>query len=106
MIKKRVPMRKCSGCGEMKPKRELVRVVKPPDSRDENGEVISKGEITIDTTGKKPGRGAYVCKNTECLAKAAKARRLERSFGGKVPEEVYDKLREELARGGDYSNGG
>ena len=57
---KKVPMRKCNGCGEMKPKKELVRVVKAPDIKDEEGNVISPGEISLDLVGKKPGRGAYV----------------------------------------------
>ena len=68
-MQKKIPMRMCTGCGEMKPKRELVRVVKSP-----------QGEISLDLTGKKPGRGAYVCKNVTCLRAARKARRLELSL--------------------------
>ena len=78
MVKK-IPMRQCIGCGEMKPKRELIRVVKPKE-----------GEISLDLTGKLPGRGAYLCKNAECLRMAQKSRRLERSFSCKVEPEVYE----------------
>ena len=88
MQTKKIPMRMCSGCGEMKPKRELVRVVKSP-----------QGEISMDFTGRKAGRGAYVCKNPECLQKAQKARRLERSFSMQIPQEVYERLKEELNAG-------
>lgn len=66
---KRVPLRKCTGCGEMKPKKDLVRVVKSPE-----------GEISLDLTGRKPGRGAYVCRSAACLQAARKARRLERGL--------------------------
>ena len=69
MQMRKVPMRMCTGCGQMKPKRELVRVVKSQD-----------GEIALDLTGKKAGRGAYVCRDIECLQKARKARRLEKAF--------------------------
>ena len=78
---KKIPMRMCTGCGEMKPKKELVRVVKSPE-----------GEISIDRTGRSPGRGAYVCPNPECLKKAKKSRRLEKVFASQIPEEVYDAL--------------
>ena len=91
---KKIPLRKCTGCGEMKEKRELIRVVKGPDKKDEDGNVISAGEISLDLTGKKSGRGAYVCNNLECLQKAQKARRLERAFSCKIPEEVYTQLEE------------
>lgn len=74
MRPKKIPMRMCTGCGEMKPKKELVRVVKAPS----NGE--QEGEISLDLTGRKPGRGAYVCRNVECLKLARKARRLEKPF--------------------------
>ena len=80
----------------MKPKKELIRIVKAPDIKDENGEVLQRGEVSLDTTGKKPGRGAYVCHSLECLQMAQKARRLERAFACKIPEEVYDKLKKEL----------
>ena len=79
---KKIPMRQCTGCREMKPKRELTRIVRSPE-----------GEVSIDDTGKKPGRGAYVCRSAECLKKAIKTRALSRAFGAEVPEEVYDTLR-------------
>ncbi len=82
---KKIPMRMCTGCGEMKPKRELIRVVKSPE-----------GEIALDKTGRLPGRGAYVCPDLECLKKARKTRRLERVFSSAIPEEVYDALEKEL----------
>ncbi|GAA6513595.1 YlxR family protein [Merdimmobilis hominis] len=78
----------CTGCGEQKPKKELVRVVKSPE-----------GEISLDLTGKKSGRGAYVCRNVDCLKKARKARRLERAFSCQIPEEVYDRMEEEMQKG-------
>ncbi|GAB6956474.1 MULTISPECIES: RNase P modulator RnpM [Ruminococcus] len=86
MKPKKIPMRLCLGCGEMKPKRELIRVVKAPD-----------GEISLDTTGKKSGRGAYICPDPGCLEKAQKARRLERSFSCRVEGDVYDALQQQLA---------
>ena len=82
---KKIPMRMCTGCGEMKPKRELIRVVKSPE-----------GKIALDKTGRLPGRGAYVCPDLECLKKARKTRRLERVFSSAIPEEVYDALEKEL----------
>ncbi|MBS4784805.1 MAG: YlxR family protein [Clostridiales bacterium] len=84
MIKK-IPMRRCVGCMEQKTKRELIRVVRSPE-----------GEISLDKTGKKAGRGAYLCPDPECLAKARKARRLERAFSCMIPDEVYKKIEEEL----------
>ena len=87
MHQKKIPMRMCTGCGEMKPKKELVRVVKPPE-----------GEVSLDLTGKKPGRGAYVCRSAECLKAARKARRLERAFSCRIPDTVYDRMEEELSR--------
>lgn len=89
MQTRKLPMRMCTGCGEMKPKKELVRVVHN-----------AAGEIALDFTGKKPGRGAYVCRNAECLKKARKAKRLERAFGCAVPAEIYDRLEEEMSAGG------
>ncbi len=89
MQTKKIPMRKCTGCGEMKPKKELVRVVKSPE-----------GEISLDLTGKKNGRGAYVCKNAACLKKAQKAKRIDRAFECTIPDELYDKLSEELSADG------
>lgn len=96
MRQKKIPMRKCTGCGEMKPKKELVRVVKAPDNKDEEGNVTSQGEVSLDLTGKKPGRGAYVCKNLDCLKLARKAKRFERAFSCKIPEDVYDAMEKEL----------
>ena len=87
MHQKKIPMRMCTGCGEMKPKKELVRVVKSPE-----------GEVSLDLTGKKPGRGAYVCRSAECLKAARKARRLERAFSCRIPDTVYDRMGEELSR--------
>ena len=92
---KKIPMRMCTGCGEMKPKRELVRVVKAPEK--EAGDVP---EISLDLTGRKPGRGAYLCKDAECLKKARKQRRLERAFSCKISDEIYERLEEEIGRGG------
>ena len=88
MQMRKVPMRMCTGCGQMKPKRELVRVVKSQD-----------GEIALDLTGKKAGRGAYVCRDIECLQKARKARRLEKAFSCRIPDGVYDRMEEELQSG-------
>ena len=99
MRQKKIPMRKCTGCGEMKPKKELVRVVKAPDKKDDDGNVISQGEVSLDLTGKKPGSGAYVCKSTDCLKLARKARRFERAFSCKIPEEVFDAMEKELSQG-------
>lgn len=91
MRPKKIPMRMCTGCGEMKPKKELVRVVKAPS----NGE--QEGEISLDLTGRKPGRGAYVCRNVECLKLARKALRLEKAFSCRIPDEVYEKLEGEMS---------
>ena len=96
MRQRKTPMRMCTGCGEMKPKQELVRVVRSPEKQDEDGKPLPQ-EIQLDLTGKKPGRGAYLCRDQECLKKARKARRLERAFSCKIPDEVYDKLEGELA---------
>lgn len=83
---KKIPLRMCTGCMEMKPKKELVRVVKNKD-----------GEVSMDLTGKKPGRGAYVCRNLECLEKAFKTKRLEKNLEVKISEELYERLRGEAA---------
>ena len=83
---RRVPMRMCVGCREMKPKKELLRVVKSPE-----------GAIAFDRVGKAPGRGAYVCKSAECLAKAVKTRALERQLECSVSEEVFSQLSAQLA---------
>lgn len=89
MQQRKVPMRMCTGCGQMKPKRELVRIVRS-----------SQGEISIDRTGRKPGRGAYICDSVECLQKARKSRRLEKSFGCRIPDEIYAQLEEVLTADG------
>lgn len=94
MKQKKIPLRKCTGCNEMKPKKELIRIVRSPEVKNEDGEIIKPCEISLDTTGKKSGRGAYVCNNLECLQKAQKARRLERAFSCKIPDEVYIQLEE------------
>ncbi len=96
MHKKRIPMRMCTGCGEMKPKPELVRVVKAPDQKDEQGNILAAGEISLDATGKKNGRGAYICRQKECLQKARKNKGLERSFKMSISPEVYDTLEKEF----------
>lgn len=98
MKQKRIPLRKCIGCNEMKPKKELVRVVKAPDRKNEDGEVIEKGTISLDYTGKKPGRGAYVCNSTLCLQKAQKARQIERAFSCFIPPELYQALEEGMQK--------
>ena len=84
---KKIPMRQCAGCREMKPKKELVRVVRSPE-----------GVISLDFRGKAPGRGAYVCPNLECLRRARKARLLERSLDTAIPAEVYAALEERMAQ--------
>ncbi|MDD3228724.1 MAG: YlxR family protein [Oscillospiraceae bacterium] len=85
MHQRKVPLRMCTGCGEMKPKKELVRVVRSPE-----------GEVSLDLTGRKPGRGAYVCRSVECLRRARKARRFEKAFSCQIPEEVYDRMEKEM----------
>lgn len=85
MATKKVPLRKCTGCGVMKEKRELVRVVRSP-----------QGEISLDLVGKKPGRGAYICKDAECLKLARKAKRIERSLECEISPEIYDMMEKEI----------
>ena len=85
MQNKKIPLRKCTGCGEMKPKKELVRVVKTPE-----------GETALDPTGKMNGRGAYLCKDPQCLRKAQKSKRIEKALSCTVPDEIYNKLEQEL----------
>ena len=82
----KIPLRMCTGCMEMKPKKELIRIVKTPE-----------GEVSVDLTGKKSGRGAYICKSTECLEKAFKTKRLSRNLDISISEEIYDKLKEEVS---------
>ena len=80
-------MRKCTGCGEQKPKKELVRVVKTPD-----------GEILLDLTGKTSGRGAYICHSAECLKKARKSKRIDRTFEMTIPDAIYEQMEEEISK--------
>lgn len=87
--KRKPPLRMCSGCGEMKPKAELVRIVRSP-----------QGEVGIDLVGKKPGRGAYICRSAECLSAARKKKRLERSLGSQIGDDIYNAMEEELTRDG------
>lgn len=99
MRQKKIPLRMCAGCGESKPKKELVRVVRAPEKTDEAGNPLPP-EISLDLTGKKPGRGAYLCRDRECLRAARKARRLERALSCRIPDEVYDRMEEEIGRDG------
>ena len=92
MKPKKIPMRMCLGCNEMKPKMELIRVVKSPE-----------GEISLDFKGKAAGRGAYICRSTECLEKARKARRFEKSFSCRIEESVYEVMLSELSEGSQDS---
>lgn len=85
MKNKKIPMRQCVGCKEMKNKREMMRVLK-----------TAEGPIVIDTTGRKNGRGAYLCMTKECLVKARKNKGLERSFKMSIPDEVYEELEKEF----------
>ena len=82
---KKTPTRKCTSCGEHFPKNELLRVVRSPE-----------GEISLDKVGKASGRGAYVCKDSACLKKAIKSKALERSLETKIPDEIYDRLEQEM----------
>ena len=88
-MQKKIPMRQCVGCREMRPKKELVRVVKSPE-----------GAISLDFRGKAPGRGAYLCPNSECLKRARKSRALERALDTAIPEGVYEEMEKEMANGG------
>ena len=85
MSVKKIPLRQCIGCGEMKSKKEMVRVIK-----------TAEGEILLDATGRKNGRGAYLCPSMECFKKAVKGRGLERSFKMAIPREVYETLEKEM----------
>ncbi len=84
-MQKKIPLRQCLGCREMKPKRELVRVVRSPE-----------GNVSVDGTGRSPGRGAYLCRNAACLQKAIKSRALSRALEAEIPADVYDALRADL----------
>ena len=90
MNQKKQPMRKCIGCQEMRLKKELIRVIRTPE-----------GEISIDATGKKNGRGAYICHSLECLSKANKTKGLERAFQCAIPNEIYLKWEKELKELGE-----
>ena len=85
---KKIPLRQCVGCREMKPKKELIRVVRSPE-----------GDISLDFKGKLPGRGAYVCPDEACLARARKSRALERAFSTQLPAEVYEALEQQMKVG-------
>ena len=85
MKEKKVPMRMCVGCREMKPKKELLRVVKSPE-----------GVVSIDTTGRKPGRGAYLCRSADCMKRAIKQKQLERAFECPLGEETHASLLQAL----------
>ena len=87
---KQFPQRQCVGCGEMKNKKEMIRVLK-----------TAEGEITLDATGRKNGRGAYICPSVECLKKAVKNRGLDRSFKMTIPKEVYEVLEKEMGQLGE-----
>ena len=85
MQKKKVPLRKCVGCNEQKPKKDLIRIVRNKE-----------GEMSVDFAGKAHGRGAYICPDTECLKKAEKKKSLNRAFGCEVDQEIFEKLYKEL----------
>ena len=84
--KRKIPERQCLGCNEHKPKIELIRVVRSPE-----------GEISLDLTGKKSGRGAYICRSRKCLMKARKSKRIDKALDVSVPDEVYDRMETELS---------
>ena len=85
---KKIPTRRCTGCGEHFPKNTLIRVLRTPE-----------GEVVLDLTGKKSGRGAYICKNATCFKKARKSRRIETSLECHISEELYNRMEEELDGG-------
>ena len=85
MLNKKVPLRMCFACKESKPKKELIRIVK-----------TSGGEVSVDSTGKKNGRGAYICPSVSCLEKAIKTKRLSRAFEMPIENELYEKMRSEI----------
>ena len=89
-MQKKIPMRQCLGCREMKPKRELIRVVRSPE-----------GAISLDFKGKASGRGAYVCPEMSCLKKAMKSKAIERAFETSIPEEIYAQLTEQMEAGNE-----
>ena len=85
MANKKIPLRQCVGCGEMKAKKELIRVIKNDEG------------VLLDASGRKNGRGAYICANTDCLEKARKSKGLERSLKVAIPDEVYENLEKEMS---------
>ena len=87
-VVRKTPTRRCTGCGEHFPKNTLIRVLRTPE-----------GEVLLDLTGKRSGRGAYICKSAACLKKARKSRRIETSLGCAISEELYEKMEEELTVG-------
>jgi predicted RNA-binding protein YlxR (DUF448 family) len=87
MVNKKVPMRQCVGCAEMKSKKELLRIIKTPEE-----------EVVLDATGRKNGRGAYICASMECLKKAQKSKGLERSLKTAIPADIYQNLEEEMSK--------
>ena len=89
-MQKKIPMRQCTGCRAMKPKQELVRVVRSPE-----------GVLSLDFRGKAPGRGAYLCPDAQCLKQARKSRALERSLDCAIPPEIYDALEAQMEGGAD-----
>ena len=106
MKQRKIPMRRCTGCLEMKNKKELIRVVRTenpednPSAEDAASKNPASVQFSLDFTGKKSGRGAYICPNQDCLEKARKQKGLERSFKHPVPAEVYDQLQVELDNNG------
>jgi len=87
-VPKKIPLRQCLGCREMKPKKELLRVVRSPE-----------GEVSLDFRGKAPGRGAYVCHSMDCLKRAIKSRAIERAFDTSIPAEIYEQLTAQMEAG-------
>ena len=94
MAERKIPLRRCLGCGEMKEKKQLLRVVRSKE-----------GEISVDFLGKAPGRGAYLCLSVDCFDTARKSRRLERTFSAKIEEEIFDTLRERIVSQTEKDNG-
>ena len=94
MAERKIPLRKCLGCGEMKEKKQLLRVVRSKE-----------GEISVDFLGKAPGRGAYLCLSVACFDTARKSRRLERTFSAKIEDEIFDTLRERIISQTEKDNG-
>ena len=90
-MQKKIPMRQCLGCREMRPKKELIRIVRSPE-----------GAVSLDSKGKASGRGAYICPNAECLKRAIKAKAVSRAFGVEIPQEIYDSLNLQME---EHTNG-